>query len=402
MKLNLMDALNGIYREVGSNIHYLIFAAQDCNIVNNIVLVDAAALVYFTVKNKNPQYPDSERIMSFTKFVDWVGRNTTGSGRDYFNLLVGAAIQQIQDALVNWCAANMDDSRFSYEIVSGKDIVQAYKTGPDSCMKGKVGQLALYVENPEKVSLLKIYENGVYTGRSIRWLLDNGQYFLDRIYPGNGVLAAATRGFAKGQGWLTKSHDSVGFDPVDGIDYRITLKHPKNRRIGYLDSLRFAVKADHKNLTLGATYPDEYISCPSVGDFEGYDPLYSPYVKYLDGMPAVRSFEERRTWNNSKKILSIRRGDGQFETFPIKVGSQVQMRALRPTDKLYGVKSIPDFWLTERQVVKIGEYFYLRPEVRKVRNSDAYVPKATATKYKATLTSERNGTGELYKLEVVE
>lgn len=135
------------------------------------------------------------------------------------------------ESFVNMYIASVESNSKKIEKVSGEDIRYYYNcenyykdsgTLGGSCMKDtdKGHQLDIYVDNPEKISMLVLYPEGVrdkIIGRAILWKLDriNGtkvenQYFMDRIYVANDSDEYMYIEYAKRNGYHYKSSQSYG------------------------------------------------------------------------------------------------------------------------------------------------------------------------------------------------
>lgn len=110
-------------------------------------------------------------------------------------------------------ASLTSQSQYTFEEIRGPDIATAYREGPESCMSTvKKERLALYTENPERISLIKIYKYGDYMGRALAFLTDQGRKALSRIYPTDGGShISALLAWAKAQGWDCPYHDDVDY-----------------------------------------------------------------------------------------------------------------------------------------------------------------------------------------------
>lgn len=141
---------------------------------------------------------------------------------------------------------NCAPDRFSFEEVSGREIYEAYRDGPYSCMAGEE-MVRLYVANPEVVSLLKIYDNGRYMGRALIWETDQGKTVLDRIYPSdNGLHIKAAIEYAKANGWIYKTEQSIGASLSQEGYFSVTLRTYKEgvydkyvHGYPYMDTFRY-------------------------------------------------------------------------------------------------------------------------------------------------------------------
>jgi len=93
------------------------------------------------------------------------------------------------------------------EIVSGIELTENYyqKTGGRSCMTESNSEYTrLYERNPDKVQMLTMYFNND-SARAILWKLDNGRYFLDRVYATCEMLKEKMCDYACEHNWLQKA-----------------------------------------------------------------------------------------------------------------------------------------------------------------------------------------------------
>lgn len=135
---------------------------------------------------------------------------------------------------------------FTFDIVRDEEILYAYNhaNDPDTCMSGKDFVL-FYADNPEKVALVRIFQDDEYMGRALLWTTDDGDTLLDRIYPDNGGLhQRALRAYALTQGWT----DVWLSERVraDGEPHRVTMVN-KREEWPYLDSFRFLTRVRGKD-----------------------------------------------------------------------------------------------------------------------------------------------------------
>lgn len=83
----------------------------------------------------------------------------------------------------------------NYKILNGVDIYKGYDkdnyfskdtsthgTLHNSCMCNKFEYLNLYVNNPDKISLIVFYEESKICGRALIWKCDDGNTYYDRVY----------------------------------------------------------------------------------------------------------------------------------------------------------------------------------------------------------------------------
>jgi len=77
-------------------------------------------------------------------------------------------------------------STITYEVISGYDIMEAYKGFKgelESCMSNSCSRFTeLYAINPDKCSMVIQRTNGCVNARALIWNLGNGNWYFDRVY----------------------------------------------------------------------------------------------------------------------------------------------------------------------------------------------------------------------------
>lgn len=165
-----------------------------------------------------------------------------------------------------------DLESYTFKIVRGNDLIEAYATGPSSCMAGKDHLLEIYAANPEKVALLKIYRKGRYMGRALLWHTDQGWTVMDRIYPSDegDHIKAAIR-YAEAQGWDYTPEQTYGVPYASGRRYTVTLRWKDILKFPRIDNMCYGVFTKEA-LVLTNTYPDandEWPDASFAAKFEG-------------------------------------------------------------------------------------------------------------------------------------
>lgn len=109
--------------------------------------------------------------------------------------------------------------------------------GGSSCMTGSCADyVRLYCDNEDQISQLVIVQNGD-SARAIIWKLDNGRYFMDRIYATCGYLQDRLRDYAKHQGWDLRDNDDMDCSvPSDMVVSGLAWT---DGEVPYMDSLRY-------------------------------------------------------------------------------------------------------------------------------------------------------------------
>lgn len=141
----------------------------------------------------------------------------------------------------------------------GSGVHTCYKNGPKSCMGGPGASaelLAVYINNPERVSILFDESDAGNPYRAMLWLDDEGVRVLDRCYPGPhpafDQYLTATYGEC-GVKWvkrLSSSASNANGEPVtDKKVHTVTLKSWP-RKFPYLDTMMFLGKNEAKDGTV--------------------------------------------------------------------------------------------------------------------------------------------------------
>jgi hypothetical protein len=300
---------------------------------------------------------------SFTKMVRWMER------QEYFTGVVKAKdLQIVQDIIAEYAQALK--TTYKFRIVSGDLIPGYYCSGPNSCMLNRKSQVQMYADNPDRVELVIGFdESGVYSGRALLWTLDDDTRFLDRGYPNNTPLTRQMRKWAEDQGIRTLRNDNAG-SRVEG-DLTVTLPHPKNRRIPYLDtfshvyrhelnidSITFHSKGLEEDHVKGGkgeiVQPSKNID---PGDAVGISSLYNDRVKDFAGLPVLRG------------------ADYVIDHYQ---GLTPVVLTQHSAELVYVIESVS---VLRSMFVEIDGRLFFKDQVRKVRGEDRYKPKDTALYY---------------------
>jgi len=140
------------------------------------------------------------------------------------------------------------------EIVEGKNIYYAYEDGygANSCMTGEDAyKVTLYVENPEKIKLLKYSDKLGHKARALIWRTDQGVVVLDRIYASSKHIIPIVEEWAKTNGLVPRGELSIE-KPLT-----VTVKRPSDKRMPYIDTFceLMEVTEDSYVLTFWADHP---------------------------------------------------------------------------------------------------------------------------------------------------
>jgi hypothetical protein len=151
----------------------------------------------------------------------------------------------------------MRDKFNNFKIVKGKDIRNSYLVDNylntngslgNSCMRYDKCQkfLDIYVENPDKVSLVILEKEGKITGRAILWTDDKDRKVMDRIYTNNSADEQLFKDFAKANNfWYKKDqnmYEDTPFIGPNGEEERnitIQLDEVDHNYYPYMDSMKF-------------------------------------------------------------------------------------------------------------------------------------------------------------------
>lgn len=197
------------------------------------------------LKIKSQGTGDRLVVRSFKKWATWLKPTleTAGYNTDWTS-------EQIEAASTLW-GTLFSPRSYTFEVVREDDLIEAYRTGPKSCMSGDghEEQLVWYVKNNVQLVKISTPEDG-YMGRALLWTALDGRRVLDRVYPSDGGQhCRAVRTWAKEQGWITRNNDSAGesyFRNHEGVDCVpiVSLPDPSGHT-PYIDSMNYThVKRD--------------------------------------------------------------------------------------------------------------------------------------------------------------
>lgn len=122
----------------------------------------------------------------------------------------------LNDKSIGIIADNINSELFGVagidiKLVSGRDITRHYEleTGGSSCMTGEnYVYTLLYEENPDRFQLLVMfYQND--SSRAIISKLDNGRFYMDRVYSTCNFLSNRMRDYAIKKGWAYRKTDKA-------------------------------------------------------------------------------------------------------------------------------------------------------------------------------------------------
>jgi hypothetical protein len=219
--------------------------------------------------------------------------------------LSASGLELLTDRIFGTLSAD-DAGELLFTVVHGDAILQAYhqELGGSSCMTGEDplsddNPLALYAANPDVVGLLLyrgpgLPEHANGAARALLWTCPCGTRILDRIYPNSGTHVRTMREWAKRQGIVNRTDESMPCDchPVslsDGEAYTLRLKTTKSRNVPYLDTFHWGrhcleevvVSTDPEDWphvfdsTRGNYSSVDEFSCEGCGDVYESGDLYS-------------------------------------------------------------------------------------------------------------------------------
>jgi len=85
----------------------------------------------------------------------------------------------------------------------------------NSCMNGCYHLLKLYIQNPDKVSLLALVDgDDKIHGRAFLWQLDNGETYLDRIYTIDNFITVIFQDHAMKNEWVIRKSNDLSYNAV--------------------------------------------------------------------------------------------------------------------------------------------------------------------------------------------
>ena len=183
------------------------------------------------------EFKDQKGIKFYLKFES----NLTITDKD---------IEDFVNLTVAYLKTNRADENSEIEEVKGEDIrfwyhIDNYQSESgelgSSCMAEAKNQtfLDIYCKNPDKISLLILKsKQGKLLARALLWKLDDGKFFMDRIYF---IMASDCKLFyakAKQNGWIYKRSREIMLNDLHYYtELRVTLKQTQFDTYPYLDTL---------------------------------------------------------------------------------------------------------------------------------------------------------------------
>lgn len=179
----------------------------------------------------------------------------------------------------------------TFAIVKGEDIKKYYNNKNYQVIAGPLGQSCMsfdtmsnffniYSENEEQVSMLILRNNTTdkIIGRAIVWKLDDGSYFMDRVYTLNSVDEKLFIQEAIKNGWYYRSNGRnisfyKGNKPIGALTLKVTLDKSKFSYYPYLDTLKY-LNLEDKTLTNVDSGSYDYVLTSTTGKWYGYEKEY--------------------------------------------------------------------------------------------------------------------------------
>lgn len=206
---------------------------------------------------------DIDTVIIGTKSGESIkGRNTIKIGRLVRSIL-SSNNEKVSDSdlekFVNQYKSVSSESKFSkIRLLSGSDITRYYNeysytygsgTLQNSCMKHDhcSKYFDIYVNNPERIGLCCLFnEDDELLARALIWKLNDGNFFMDRVYTTHDYESDLMREYAKSKGWWYKKRDNSDNDCVivtptgetdDDLD--VQLKPGKYAYYPYVDTIKY-------------------------------------------------------------------------------------------------------------------------------------------------------------------
>ncbi len=218
--------------------------------------------VIYSEKDENLFDSKSKRITTIYKLLNKVILSEVKSSDDIKQILIDTDISVaifVQDLgkvlgdqfglAASELITSEDINKEEIKEHAGDAVVEQYKElnkskSDESCMTKRPHLLKLYVQNPDKVKLIR------YLGvRFLLWTADDGQIILDRIYPDQHKLIPKILSWARNNNILTKTNPTAydsKKDFTDGSTRFVTLSIDDISLFPYLDTFTFG-KVDIDN-----------------------------------------------------------------------------------------------------------------------------------------------------------
>jgi len=165
-------------------------------------------------------------------------------------ILTDHQIKILADKIDLW----LNPDNYTIKLYSGPEITENYRNaiGGKSCMTGSIADYTrLYEMNPNRISqaVIKFDKD---SARAIVWKLDNGTFYMDRVYSNNRILKEILYRYAEKQTWKKYSTDQNTLLYVSGLDYI-------NGYIPYMDTFMYGSITKDNKLCLCSVLKDSFI-----------------------------------------------------------------------------------------------------------------------------------------------
>jgi len=206
----------------------------------------------------------------------------------YLNRKYSAYILKVPDHCIDKYVQCVFINRQTYnmEFLSGEDVQEAYNNGwgGESCMTGDRSLTQLYGNNPEVVRMMILkwskenwstFEDKVLA-RALVWKVGVGEndYYMDRIYPNDGMHVLWMEKYARDKGWDYRSSHGGSFNgTIKNKTYYIKLEH--DGVFPYADTFIYATNSSYTSTDIIITNsePSEPYRCLQYtsGDIGGIE-----------------------------------------------------------------------------------------------------------------------------------
>ncbi len=199
-------------------------------------------------------------------------------------------IEEFVNSTVSFLKMNKSDSESKIEEVKGEDIRFWYHRDNYQSLSGELGSscmsypntqpfLDIYCKNPNSVSLLILKsKQEKLLARALLWKLDNGEYFLDRVYSVLNSDCIIFWRLAIEKGWIYKKRDDLLKGDTFWIgSLSVNLDKSQFNTYPYLDTLCYLYRWDGRLTTDG---PD--IDCITLKETDGGWEEEFPEEDYYD------------------------------------------------------------------------------------------------------------------------
>lgn len=163
--------------------------------------------IQFTTKKRTKR----KRVDGTYQSVDEPKRDTLKTGR-FFSRKLTCLWDYMNGKAIEEATCNINFTMWpdlSVDMLEGKDVEQAYAdgVGHSTCMTGRdrIKYIQMFVKNPTIVKMLVISNCG-QSGRAMVWKLDDGRFFMDRIYSSGSEIRQKLYDHAASKCWLFRKY----------------------------------------------------------------------------------------------------------------------------------------------------------------------------------------------------